>query len=132
MLDKAIVIKITDDGTAEIELTLKPQCDSSCAICGGCAANQKQIRLIAQNKANACKGDTVLVERCGGKAINGAFFLYFMPVVFMILFYCILPLNESYKIAASIAGLLISFAIVFFIYGRKKKRIEYTITEVLR
>ena len=78
------VLRVFDDGTAEVSAPRQSACGESCADCGGCSPVKRQIVIKANTSGHELSpGDMVLIENPG---VILASCIAFLPEI--ILFFC--------------------------------------------
>ena len=100
MLQEAIITKIRDDGLAEVVVERLGICGGDCNGCEGCKYDHL-MKSVVQNPIGANRGQHVMIETPTSGVVKGAFVLYVLPIVMLILGYALgalLSLRESYCI----------------------------------
>ena len=110
MIQKAVVKKLLDSHTAEIEVQRQSACGHDCAKCGGCGAPLERIRAVAENAVGAQVGDTVTIEGESQQIMKAAAIVYMIPLILFFVFFAaarILGQGEGIASAAGGVGFLI-------------------------
>lgn len=106
MLQKAKIIAIHAEGSAEIEVTRESACGHDCGSCAGCGMQAAPIRADAQNSIGAQVGDIVEIETETSKIITIAGIVYLFPLVLFFLVYILLHgTGQNEALAISLGGL---------------------------
>ena len=122
MTQNAVVTKIVDRHTAEVEVERGTACGGNCGSCEACVF-QNTIRTNAFNKVSALPGQRVIIESRTSQVLGAALLLYIIPFVLLFVGYGIaaaLGLQEGGCILVSGLFFLIGVA-VNVIYQRRKK-----------
>lgn len=122
MTQNAVVIRLIDRRTAEVEVERGTACGGNCGACDACVF-QNTIRASAANKVSALPGQQVVIESRTSDVLGAAMLLYLVPFVMLFIGYA---LGAALHLAE---GGCILFAAVFFclgiagnvIYQRRKK-----------
>ena len=91
MLQTAKVVKLREDGRAEVAVTRQSACGHDCAKCGGGCANltiMPTVTVWAENPVRAMEGDTVTVESSSRRVLGAAVLVYLVPFLLFFLGYC--------------------------------------------
>ena len=122
MTQHAVVTKIIDRRTAEVEVERGTACGGNCGACEACVF-QNVIRAVAFNKVSALPGQQVVIESKTGDVMSAAMLLYIVPFVLLFIGYAIgaaLHLAEGGCILVSAVFFAIGVA-ANVIYQRRKK-----------
>lgn len=122
MTQNAVVTKIIDRRTAEVEVERGTACGGNCGSCEACVF-QSTIRTNAFNKVSALPGQRVVIESRTSQVLGAALLLYIIPFVLFFIGYAIgaaLGLQEGGCILFSGLFFLMGVA-VNVIYQRRKK-----------
>lgn len=122
MTQNAVVTKIIDRRTAEVEVERGTACGGNCGACEACVF-QNVIRTVAFNKVSALPGQQVVVESKTGDVMGAAMLLYIVPFILLFIGYAV---GAALHLAE---GGCILFSSLFFavgvaanvIYQRRKK-----------
>ena len=117
MLQEAIITKTRDDGLAEVVVERLGICGGDCNGCNECKY-EHLMKSVVQNPIGAHRGQHVMIETPTKGVVKGAFAIYILPLVLLILGYlaaALLSLSEGACIvaafAASVLGILIARAL---------------------
>lgn len=117
MLQEAIITKTRDDGLAEVVVERLGICGGDCNGCNECKY-EHLMKSVVQNPIGAHRGQHVMIETPTKGVVKGAFAIYVLPLVLLILGYlaaALLSLSEGACIiaafAASVLGILIARAL---------------------
>lgn len=78
MTEKGIVVAVDKKG-ATVEIAKKEEC-SKCGLCAF-PKNANKIKVYAENKVGAKKGDTVIIERNSGTSLLGVLLAFLVPLL---------------------------------------------------
>lgn len=132
MLQEAIITKIRDDGLAEVVVERLGICGGDCNGCEGCKYDHL-MKSVVQNPIGANRGQHVMIETPTSGVVKGAFVLYVLPIVMLILGYALgalLSLNESYCILAAFAAALVGIVIAIIV-SKKRYAADPTPTKIV-
>ena len=117
MLQEAIITKTRDDGLAEVVVERLGICGGDCNGCNECKY-EHLMKSVVQNPIGAHRGQHVMIETPTKGVVKGAFAIYVLPLVLLILGYlaaALLSLSEDTCIiaafAAAVLGILIARAL---------------------
>ena len=82
MTQNAVVTRIIDRRTAEVEVERGTACGGNCGACEACVF-QNVIRAVAVNKVSALPGQQVVIESKTGDVMSAAMLLYIVPFVLL-------------------------------------------------
>ncbi len=122
MTQDAIVTKIIDRRTAEVEVERGTACGGTCSSCDACVF-QNTIRTTAYNRVSALPGQKVVIESRTSQVLGAAALLYIIPVILLFVGYAIgaaVGLAEGGCILCSCLFFILGVA-VNVIYQRRKK-----------
>jgi sigma-E factor negative regulatory protein RseC len=122
MTQNAVVTRIIDRRTAEVEVERGTACGGNCGSCEAFVF-QSTIRTHAFNKVSALPGQRVVIESRTSQVLGAAMLLYIIPFVLFFIGYAIgaaMGLQEGGCILFSGLFFLIGVA-VNVIYQRRKK-----------
>lgn len=122
MTQDAVVTKIIDRRTAEVEVERGTACGGNCGSCEACVF-QSTIRTTAFNRVSALPGQRVVIESRTSQVLGAAMLLYIIPFVLFFIGYAIgaaVGLAEGGCILMSALFFLIGVA-ANVIYQRRKK-----------
>lgn len=122
MTQNAVVTKIIDRRTAEVEVERGTACGGNCGACDACVF-QNTIRAAAFNRVSALPGQQVVIESKTSAVLGAAILLYLVPFALLFLGYAVGALLGLAE------GGCILIAAVFFsagvaanvLYQRRKK-----------
>lgn len=106
MLQEAIITKIRDDGLAEVVVERLGICGGDCNGCNECKY-EHLMKSVVQNPIGAQRGQHVMIETPTKGVVKGAFAIYVLPLVTLILGYltaALLSLSEGACIIAAFAA----------------------------
>ena len=132
MLQEAIITKIRDDGLAEVVVERLGICGGDCNGCEGCKYDHL-MKSVVQNPIGANRGQHVMIETPTSGVVKGAFVLYVLPIVMLILGYALgalLSLSESYCILAAFAAALVGIVIAIIV-SKKRYAEDPTPTKIV-
>lgn len=132
MLQEAIITKIRDDGLAEVVVERLGICGGDCNGCEGCKYDHL-MKSVVQNPIGANRGQHVMIETPTSGVVKGAFVLYVLPIVMLILGYALgalLSLSESYCILAAFAAALVGIVIATIV-SKKRYAADPTPTKIV-
>ena len=134
MTQNAVVVKLIDRHTAEVEVERGTACGGNCGACDACVF-QNTIRASATNKVSALPGQQVVIESKTSDVLGAAMLLYLVPFVLLFLGYALgamLHLAEGGCILIAAAFFCLGVA-CNVIYQRRKKNsgITFNIISVL-
>lgn len=133
MTQDAVVIKLIDRRTAEVEVARGTACGGNCGSCEACVF-QNRIRTTARNRISALPGQKVVIETKTSDILGAAALLYLLPLVLLFI---------GYGVGAALGlaqGGCILVGAVFFALGvafnvalhrrRSKKPITFEIIQI--
>lgn len=132
MTQDAVVLKVFDNGLAEVAVTRGTACGSNCGNCESCIY-ASELKAFAVNEAGAARGQKVIIESESGKIYKAEFVVYILPMVLMIAGYVIAMLagaKEGMCILVAFLALAVS-AVILIINQRGKSQIHHTITKIV-
>ena len=88
MTQDAVVTKLIDKRTAEVEVERGTACGGNCGSCEACVF-QNKIRTTARNRISALPGQKVVIETKTSDILGAAALLYLVPFVLLFLGYAI-------------------------------------------
>ena len=122
MTQNAVVTRILDRHTAEVEVERGTACGGNCGACEACVF-QNTIRATALNKVSALPGQQVIIESQTSAVLGAAMLLYLVPFVLLFIGYAVgaaLQFSEGGCILFS--GLFFAVGVAAnVIYQRRKK-----------
>ncbi len=92
MLQRAKVVRIIDENTAEISVVRASACGHDCESCGGCGMSSSQVVAEAVNSVGARVGDVVTVETDTTAVIGIAAVVYMLPLALFFIPYIVCKL----------------------------------------
>ena len=135
MVQDAVIIRLLDEGKAEVSVKRASACGKNCSSCEGCSL-QNEFRVIARNSVNARHGAKVLIQSSSQKVFGAVFLVYLVPIFSLLVAYFLaykLGCGEGACIAFGFAGLFASIIIMLLIGKclKTKNTIGYIITKEL-
>lgn len=124
MIQKAVVKRLLDDQSAEIEVQRQTACAGDCNKCGGCGTPTEFVQAIAQNPVGARVGEIVTVEGSSQVIMQFAAIVYMLPLVLFFVGYGVcaaLALPTWTSVLAGAVGFLIGIAHALWQNHREKK-----------
>ena len=88
MTQNAVVTRIIDRRTAEVEVERGTACGGNCGACDACVF-QNTIRAAAANRISALPGQQVIIESRTADVLGAAALLYLIPFVLLFLGYAV-------------------------------------------
>ena len=88
MTQDAVVTKLIDKRTAEVEVERGTACGGNCGSCEACVF-QNKIRTTARNRISALPGQKVVIETKTSDILGAAALLYLVPFVLLFIGYAI-------------------------------------------
>lgn len=88
MTQDAVVTKLIDKRTAEVEVERGTACGGNCGSCEACVF-QNKIRTEARNRVSALPGQKVVIETKTSDILGAAALLYLVPFVLLFIGYAI-------------------------------------------
>ena len=129
MEQRARVLRLMDDGKAQVMVIRESACSGDCHKCSGCGAVQETLLFEAENPVGAKPGDLVVIRSESGPVLRSAAVLYMLPLVLFFLGYA---LGARWGIGALLGCLAFAASIALVVvYDRKvqaKIHTVYTIT----
>ena len=129
MEQRARVLRLMDDGKAQVMVIRESACSGDCHKCSGCGAVQETLLFEAENPVGAKPGDLVVIRSESGPVLRSAAVLYMLPLVLFFLGY---SLGARWGIGALLGCLAFAASIALVVvYDRKvqaKIHTVYTIT----
>ena len=128
MIQDAVVLNAYPNGTAEVAVNRGTACGSNCGDCEVCKY-QNEIKIIADNKIKAIRGQHVEVESKSSEIFKAEMLLYVLPLVFLIVGFLIpsfFGCSEMICVGVAFLALIIGVAIIMRI-AKKRKDIEFRI-----
>jgi len=107
------VIK-TYDNKAVVQVKRSGACGEVCGSCAGCSFSER--RITVNNTIGAAKGNIVKLETPDGAVISGAFIVYILPVILMIISYLLCDMFFTANISAAIS--LFSLLAYFLLFRK--------------
>ena len=133
MTQDAVVTKIIDRHTAEVEVERGTACGGNCGACDACVF-QNTIRATAFNKVSALPGQRVIIESKTSDVLGAAMLLYLVPFILLFIGYAVgaaLHLAEGGCILVGAAFFAVGVAFNVIHQRRKKTSgITFDIIEV--
>lgn len=114
MTQDAVVIKVFDNGMAEVAVTRGTACGSNCGNCESCMF-QNELTAYAKNSIGAGRGEKVVIESLSSRIFGAAFLLYIVPFILFFVGYAVAvhyALNEGWSIVVSFAFFIAAMAVV--------------------
>lgn len=122
MTQNAVVTRILDRHTAEVEVERGTACGGNCGACDACVF-QNTIRAAAVNKVSALPGQQVIIESQTSAVLGAAMLLYLVPFVLLFVGYAIgAALHFAEGGCILMSGLFFALGVAAnVIYQRRKK-----------
>ena len=138
MLQTAKVVKLREDGRAEVAVTRQSACGHDCAKCGGGCANlavMPTVTVWAENPVRAMEGDTVTVESSSRRVLGAAVLVYLVPFLLFFLGYGVgrgMGFGEGGTVALGFAGFAVGLLCAMLADRRERRRqtITFRITAI--
>lgn len=138
MTQIATVVKINNNGMAEVQVARKTACGHDCSKCSGCSQVVTGETVIqAKNELNAKKGDQVLIESKTSKILAAAMIVYILPFLLFFVFYFAVSALFSYQESSlPVVGGLIGFflgiisAVCWDRREKKTRNLEFVMVEI--
>lgn len=86
MLQEAVVTKTFENGLAEVVVERSSICGGNCDECSECQYD-KLIKSTVENTIDAHRGQHVVIETPTAGVYKGAFSMYLLPIIFLIVGY---------------------------------------------
>ena len=136
MTQSAVVVKIVNESTAEVEVARKTACGGNCESCGGACAAGASVRVEALNPLCASVGDHVTVQSQSSHILGVAAVVYLIPLVLFFAAYAIAAsagAGENGSMLFSFAGLAVGIALAVLANRiiKKRSQITFEITAIL-
>ena len=136
MVQTAKVIRVLEDGRAEVAVQRQSACGHDCSQCGGGCSElmvSPTVAVIADNPVRARPGDRVAVESSTGGVLGAAVLVYLAPFALFFLGY-FLGGVQSEGLGAALGGggfaLGVLAAILTDRQIRKRRGITFRITAI--
>ena len=116
MTQNAVVTKIIDRRTAEVEVERGTACGGNCGSCESCMF-QTELHVEARNLIQAKPGQKVVISSKSSRIFGAAFLVYIMPLLFFFAGYAVAALagaGEGIRILVSFGSLILSAALLVF------------------
>ena len=130
MTQQVRLLRLNDDGTAEVVHIRQSACSGDCHKCSGCGAAKETIVLTAHNPLGAQPGDLVVIRSETGPVLAAAAVVYLIPLLLFIAGYLIGLTVWGSGALLGCGAFLAGVAIAVF-YDRRvaaKRKTVYTIT----
>ena len=123
------VIKLLDDGMAQVSAVRQSACSGDCHKCAGCGAVKQTVDFTAVNAIGASVGDRVIVQSDSKSVLTGAAVLYIMPLLLFFIGYFV-GMNWEVGGICGVAGLALGVlgVIAYDRHVAGKRETVYTIT----
>ena len=120
MRQKATVDRLLPDGRAEVLVVRESACSGDCHKCSGCGSVRQTLRVTAENRISAQRGDIVYLQSESSVVLKAATLVYLLPLVsFLAGYLCSVRLGAW---AAAIGAVTFMLgALPAFIYNKKIK-----------
>ncbi len=123
MTQDAVVTKLIDKRTAEVEVERGTACGGNCGSCEACVF-QNRIRTTARNRISALPGQKVVIETKTSDILGAAALLYLVPFVLLFIGYAIgavLSFGQGGCILVGVAFFALGVALNVLLQRRKNK-----------
>ncbi|MCI6358440.1 MAG: SoxR reducing system RseC family protein [Oscillospiraceae bacterium] len=123
MTQDAVVTKLIDKRTAEVEVERGTACGGNCGSCEACVF-QNKIRTTARNRISALPGQKVVIETKTSDILGAAALLYLVPFVLLFIGYAIgaaLSFGQGGCILVGVAFFALGVALNVLLQRRKNK-----------
>ena len=123
MLQEAIITKTLENGLAEVVVERSGICGGNCDECEGCRYDNL-MKSTVENTINARRGQHVMIETPTLGVYKGAFAMYIIPIVMLILGYYItarFTANEGICILAAFIATAVGILIANVLSKRSFK-----------
>lgn len=124
MTNDAVVIKVFDDGMAEVAVTRGTACGSNCGNCESCIF-QNELKTRARNLIGARPGQSVVIESKSSKIYKATLLVYVLPILLVLAGYVIaaaVGASEGLCIVSSFIGLALGAGIIVLSQRLKKEK----------
>lgn len=134
MTQQVKVLRVYEDGTAQVVHVRQSACSGDCHQCAGCGAARETVILTARNPIGAAEGDVVTVESASSPVLKAAAVVYILPLLlFFAGYFTGLLLWDRGGIAGCLAFLLgAGCSVLYDRTAAKKRKTVYTITAYAR
>ena len=138
MIQTAKVIRILEDGRAEVSVQRQSACGHDCSKCGGGCAELAVLPTVvvkAENPVRAMAGDTVTVESSSHQVLKAAAVVYLVPFLLFFIGYfsgSAGGLGDGIAVIFGIVGFLLGLlcAVALDRHNRKSRGITFRITAI--
>lgn len=123
MLQEAIITKTLENGLAEVVVERSGICGGNCDECEGCRYDNL-MKSTVENSINARRGQHVMIETPTLGVYKGAFAMYIIPIVMLILGYYVtarFTANEGICILAAFIATAVGILIANVLSKRSFK-----------
>lgn len=123
MTQDAVVTKLIDKRTAEVEVERGTACGGNCGSCEACVF-QNKIRTTARNRISALPGQKVVIETKTSDILGAAALLYLVPFVLLFIGYAIgaaLSFGQGGCILVGVVFFALGVALNVLLQRRKNK-----------
>ena len=124
MTQNAVVTRIIDRRTAEVEVERGTACGGNCPSCESCIF-QSEIKTLARNRIQARPGQKVVIATKSKEIFSAAALVYLMPIVLMLLSYAAasaLGATEGIRVLVSFLAVLVSAGILILSQRTQKNK----------
>ena len=121
MTQSAVVKRIIDENTAEVEVTRGTACGGNCASCGGTCSFRNKLRISCGNPIGAAVGEHVTIASQTRRILGAAVLVYILPLVTFLLAYFVgaaIFSQEGSRVLVSLAGFALGVAAVVVLQRR--------------
>ena len=138
MVQTAKVIRVLEDGRAEVSVKRQSACGHDCAKCGGgCAelAVMPTVTVRAENPIRAMAGDMVTVESASKRILGAAVMVYLVPLILFFAGYFLGAAAGAGEGGAVVVGLVgfaagLLCAVALDRHEKKTRAITFRITAI--
>ena len=139
MIEERVVVTHSEGEIVLVRAERQSAC-GQCSVKGGCGTSvlskwlsPKMTQVRALNNINAQVGDTVVIGFSEESLLKGAFVVYLLPLLSMIIFsvctHLLVPTttnyHELYVLLSGVVGLIMAGLILKFFYHRTQKDKRY-------
>jgi sigma-E factor negative regulatory protein RseC len=115
MTQSAVVKRIIDAQTAEVEVTRGTACGGNCASCGGTCSFRNKLLIACSNPIGATVGEHVTIASQTRRILGAAALVYILPLVTFLIAYfigAVIFSQEGRQVLVSLLGFVLGVAAV--------------------
>lgn len=121
MTQDAVVINSHKNGMAEVSVLRGTACGGNCGNCEACAY-QNELKTLAVNTVNAQRGQHVIIESKNKDVFKAEFFVYILPLLFLIIGYLTASLLGAAEMISVLAGFVsLALGVLVTVFTQKNK-----------